>query len=707
MILQQTALALIILVFMASSTSTATTEAKYSNNCTQFCGKSAKRVLYPFGFGGGCEIPLNCSKNGDVRIGEFQVQNITSRSIFINLPADCNRPSHSIFKLFNQKNYGISVQNGLLLQKCGSNSSLGGCVVTSFVEQRFGLKGCGNSSQNDTRCFTPNEPNGDDKFEILSDKDSKVLHNSNCSVLFSSVNFNSTTSSVSLQFEKLELRWWLSYHDCDPNASTENVSLHGGQSGFRCLCNDGFQGDGYRAGSGCHRVSECTPPKFLSGRCGRKKEIGIIVAVVIAGASLAVVLFLCCYFVRRRFTCLKNRMSAKRLLCDAAGSSSVPLYPYKEIEKATNSFCEKQRLGTGAFGTVYAGKLHNDNLVAIKKIKYRDNNSIDQVMNEIKLLSSVSHPNLVRLLGCCIEEGEQILVYEYMPNGTLSQHLQRKRSKGLPWTIRLNIAAETANAIAYLHSAVHPPIYHRDIKSSNILLDFSFRSKVADFGLSRIGMTESSHISTAPQGTPGYVDPQYHQNFHLSDKSDVYSFGVVLVEIITALKVVDFNRPPSEVNLAALAIDRIGKGCVDEIIDPFLDPHRDAWTLYSVNKVAELAFRCLAFHSDTRPTMMEVADELQHIRQSGWATMEENICFASSVVSSCSLASNGSDRSLGDGTATKNDVVGKSQKLVVPQRLGNLESMDDNDSSPVSVHDPWLSEQSSPSANSLLGNIVR
>lgn len=253
MILQQTALALIILVFMASSTSTATTEAKYSNNCTQFCGKSAKRVLYPFGFGGGCEIPLNCSKNGDVRIGEFQVQNITSRSIFINLPADCNRPSHSIFKLFNQKNYGISVQNGLLLQKCGSNSSLGGCVVTSFVEQRFGLKGCGNSSQNDTRCFTPNEPNGDDKFEILSDKDSKVLHNSNCSVLFSSVNFNSTTSSVSLQFEKLELRWWLSYHDCDPNASTENVSLHGGQSGFRCLCNDGFQGDGYRAGSGCHR----------------------------------------------------------------------------------------------------------------------------------------------------------------------------------------------------------------------------------------------------------------------------------------------------------------------------------------------------------------------------------------------------------------------------------------------------------------------
>lgn len=406
---------------------------------------------------------------------------------------------------------------------------------------------------------------------------------------------------------------------------------------------------------------------------------------------------------RRRSTCLKNRMSAKRLLCEAAGNSSVALYPYKEIEKATNGFSESRRLGTGAFGMVYEGKF-NDELVAIKKIKHRDNNSIEQVMNEIKLLSSVSHPNLVRLLGCCIEQGEQILVYEFMPNGTLSQHLQRQRGKGLPWTIRLTIASETAKAIAYLHSAMNPPIYHRDIKSSNILLDFNFRSKVADFGLSRLGMTETSHISTAPQGTPGYVDPQYHQNFHLSDRSDVYSFGVVLVEIITALKVVDFTRPQSDVNLAALAVDRIGKGCVDEIIDPFLEPHRDAWTLYSVNKVAELAFRCLAFHSDMRPSMMEVAEELEQIRRSGWVTLEENI-FASSVVSSCSSPYNGSE-SLGSMTSKKEGIA--SQRLFVPQRIDDsLESMEEEKESPVSVQEPWFSEQSSPSTNSLLGNVVR
>jgi serine/threonine protein kinase len=416
-------------------------------------------------------------------------------------------------------------------------------------------------------------------------------------------------------------------------------------------------------------------------------------------------LFLICSSVRRRSTCLKSQMSAKRLLCDAAGNSNVPLYPYREIERATNCFSEKQMLGTGAFGTVYAGKFQDDELVAIKKIKYRDTNSIDQVLNEIKLLSSVSHPNLVRLLGCCIEEGEQILVYEYMPNGTLSEHLQRERSNGLPWTTRLTIASETANAIAYLHSAMNPPIYHRDIKSSNILLDHSYKSKVADFGLSRLGMTETSHVSTAPQGTPGYVDPQYHQNFHLSDKSDVYSFGVVLVEIITALKVVDFARPKTEVNLAALAIDRIGKGCVDEIVDPFLEPNRDAWTLYSVHKVAELAFRCLAFHSDMRPSMMEVAEELEHIRRSGWATLEENICMASSAVSSCSSPHNGSERSFGGigkaGAGSQRSIV--SEKVDV--RLALMEEV--KDSSPVSVHDPWLSEQSSPSTNSLLGNVVR
>lgn len=363
-------------------------------------------------------------------------------------------------------------------------------------------------------------------------------------------------------------------------------------------------------------------------------------------------------------------------------------------------------LGIGAYGTVYAGIFHNDEWVAIKKIRHRDQDGIEQVMNEVKLLSSVSHPNLVRLLGYCLERSEQILVYEYMPNGTLAQHLQRERGTGLPWTVRLTIASETAQAIAHLHSA-NTPIYHRDIKSSNILLDAKFNSKVADFGLSRVGVgvTELSHISTAPQGTPGYLDPQYHQNFHLSDKSDVYSFGVVLVEIITAQKVVDFSRPQSEINLAALAVDKIGKGCLDDIIDPFIEPNRDAWTLSSVHKVAELAFRCLAFHRDMRPSMMEVASELDYIRHSAWAPMEEGICGASSVGSTCSSVYDESDQKL-DGSSVIKKVT-ESHRLTVSQRVNLVTSIHEvKDSSPVSVHAPWFSEDSSPSSNSLLENVV-
>ncbi|CAK9178583.1 unnamed protein product [Ilex paraguariensis] len=199
-------------------------------------------------------------------------------------------------------------------------------------------------------------------------------------------------------------------------------------------------------------------------------------------------------------------------------------------------------------------------------------------------------------------------------------------------------------------------------------------------------------------GTPGYLDPQYHQNFHLSDKSDVYSFGVLLVEMITALKAVDFSRPPNEINLANLAIDKIGKGCLEEIIDPLLEPHTDAWTQSSIHKVAELAFRCLAFHRDMRPTMMEVAIELEQIRLCRWMSSEETIT-ASSEASSCSSTSNLSEKPLG-------------LKVEKPElKRGGLfdsgNSMDSvKDYSPVCVQDLWSSEQSSPSSNSLLSNVI-
>ena len=419
-----------------------------------------------------------------------------------------------------------------------------------------------------------------------------------------------------------------------------------------------------------------------------------------AGVGVSLGLF-CCLIQRNSTSKAKSR---RKLHLAEAADINIPIYPYKEIEKATNSFSAKQRIGTGAYGTVYAGKLNSDSWVAIKRIKHGDMDNIEQVMNEIKLISSMSHPNLVRLLGCSIENGEQILVYEFMPNGTLCQHLQRERGDGLHWPVRLAIATETAKAIAHLHFAMDPPIYHRDIKSSNILLDYHFSSKVADFGLSRHGMTEISHISTALQGTPGYLDPQYHQNFHLSDKSDVYSFGVVLVEIITAKKVVDFSRPQNEVNLAVLAADKISRGRLNEIIDQFLDLHSDAWTFSSVHKVAELAFRCLAFLKDMRPSMMEVAAELEQIMLTRWPPSEEINCTATLDSSPCSSSSNVSEKPL---NLTVKKTESESRGLFVLQTQPSRKSPEvANHNSPVSVQDPWLSEKSSPSSSNLLNNVI-
>ncbi|XP_054825787.1 wall-associated receptor kinase-like 14 [Prosopis cineraria] len=670
------------------------TKAENKSTHHNTCGGNS--LPYPFGFSEGSQIQLNCSSD-QMQIREFLVQNLTSSSISIHLPAKCNRTLQSIEPLFTT-NYAPIVNNSLLVQNC--TSALGGCVIptSSFMSNQIQLDGCDNRSDN-ISCFTRGP--GLAAFDVLRFED---VIQTGCKFLFSSIAVDQRKEEdpeVSLQFQTLELAWWLEGQcQCSPNATCTNVNVAPGKFGFRCHCLEGYHGDGFLNGTGCRgSVSNCNASTLSSGGCGTAAKVGFLAGGIIAGALIMAILCLLGYYVRRRSYCLKKQMTVKRLLREAAGNSSVPFYPYREIERATNFFSEKQRLGTGAFGTVYAGKLHNDDFVAIKKIRQRDPDSVDQVMNEIKLLSSVSHPNLVRLLGCCIEDGEQILVYEFMPNGTLSQHLQRENGKGLPWTIRLTIATETANAISYLHSAIDPPIYHRDIKSSNILLDYNFNSKVADFGLSRLGMTEISHISTAPQGTPGYVDPQYHQNYHLSDKSDVYSFGVVLIEIITALKVVDFGRPHNEVNLAALAVDRIRRGCVDEIIDPFLEPHRDAWTLYSVHKVAELAFRCLAFHSDMRPTMMEVAEELDHIRRSGWVTIDETLCVASSVGSVRSSLADKSEKPLSDVQINEERV--ESERLIVAERA------EVRDSSPVSVHDPWSSGHSSPSSNSLLGNVAQ
>lgn len=262
----------------------------------------------------------------------------------------------------------------------------------------------------------------------------------------------------------------------------------------------------------------------------------------------------------------------------------------------------------------FLGELPDGRVVAVKRLYENNMKRVEQFMNEVEILTRLRHKNLVALFGCTSRRSrELLLVYEYIPNGTVADHIHGKKSNSslVAWTIRLNIAIETADALAYLHDS---DVIHRDVKTNNILLDSDFHVKVADFGLSRLFPNDVSHVSTAPQGTPGYVDPEYYQCYQLTDKSDVYSFGVVLCELISSKAAVDTNRHRHDINLSNMAINMIQNHTLHELVDPSLGFETDYKVKRMMTLVAELAFRCLQQERDMRPTMVEVVEALRRIK---------------------------------------------------------------------------------------------
>ncbi|WCJ27916.1 Leucine-rich repeat protein kinase family protein [Euphorbia peplus] len=288
-------------------------------------------------------------------------------------------------------------------------------------------------------------------------------------------------------------------------------------------------------------------------------------------------------------------------------------FSYDELKKCTNSFSENNEIGSGGYGKVYRGMVSEGQVVAIKRAQRGSMQGGLEFKTEIELLSRVHHKNVVGLIGFCFEQGEQMLIYEYMANGTLRESLSGKSGIHLDWKRRLRIALGSARGLTYLHELADPPIIHRDVKSTNILLDENLTAKVADFGLSKlVSDSAKGHVSTQVKGTLGYLDPEYYMTQQLTEKSDVYSFGVVMLELITAKQPIQKGKYiVREVRTVMNKNDEEHYG-IKEIMDPGI---RNTGNLVGFGRFLELAMQCVEESAAERPTMSEVVKAIETILQ--------------------------------------------------------------------------------------------
>ncbi|PIN15444.1 Serine/threonine protein kinase [Handroanthus impetiginosus] len=469
-----------------------------------------------------------------------------------------------------------------------------------------------------------------------------------------------------LQSVPVVLDWRIGTENCSQAQNSSGFGCHSnsvcidagdGVGGYRCSCLDGYQGNPYLP-PGCQDINECEDnpcdssalcinhsggykcecPKgtYGDGRTGcfpvskglSSVSIGLIAGMVLL--TFCSVSFGLRKFVRKRN--LKNRRQKffkqnGGLLLQQQTSvqegqtmlGNTRIFTAKELEKATDRFNESRILGRGGQGTVYKGMLSDGQIVAIKKSQLVDEHKskylVEQFINEVVILSQINHRNVVKLLGCCLETEVPLLVYEFVPNGTLFRHIHDDNdSHEFPfsWRMRSKIAAEVAGALAYLHSATSLPIFHRDVKSSNILLDEKYVAKVSDFGTSKSLAIGQTHLTTLVKGTFGYIDPEYFQSSQFTEKSDVYSFGVVLVELLTGLKpIIPSTSEEDAKSLVFRFLSSMDEDNLDSILDDQVATEGERG---GVVVVAKLARRCLNLNGKKRPNMKEVAMELENVR---------------------------------------------------------------------------------------------
>ncbi|XP_074271900.1 wall-associated receptor kinase-like 8 [Silene latifolia] len=421
-------------------------------------------------------------------------------------------------------------------------------------------------------------------------------------------------------------------------------SSGGGEGGYVCQCKaDYYEGNPYLP-YGCQVVRECERCvqdclSYEDGTFGcledvnqEFEEVGILKEkaglILGLGIGISIILLLSlfgAYWIhkvmkKRKETGLKaiyfkrnGGMVLKQLLSSEENANEkARIFTSSELEKATDQYNRNRILGHGGQGTVYKGMLCDGKIVAIKKFKLLDEGQLNDFINEVKLLSQINHRNIVQLLGCCLETEIPLLVYEYVPNGTLSEHIVSPNNDfPCTWEMRSQIALDIANALAYLHSSSLLPIFHRDIKANNILLDSKYRAKLSDFGISKSIAIDQTHVTTRVVGTFGYLDPEYFQSRQFTDKSDVYSFGVVLVELLTG-QMADRSTKDDR-GLVPWFMSHVQTNTLYDILDARVAREGEK---EKVGAIAELAIRCLILDGRKRPSMKDVEATLQTIRSS-------------------------------------------------------------------------------------------
>ncbi|KAL6876329.1 hypothetical protein ACP4OV_012901 [Aristida adscensionis] len=439
------------------------------------------------------------------------------------------------------------------------------------------------------------------------------------------------------------LQWAVANLSCDRAQSPEHNTQYACKSdnsrcqevnttsegliGYRCKCFDGFDGNPYVQGiDGC-KDKRCRNTIGLGSHICRNKNLitGILIGSISGGFGILLLSFSMIFLVRRRKTYIQKQARKKYfrqnhgllleqlISSDKGASDKTKIFSIEELEKATNNFDATRILGRGGHGMVYKGILSDQRVVAIKRSKVIEDGEINQFINEVAILSQINHRNIVKLFGCCLETAVPLLVYDFIPNGSLFDilHANSKSGFSLSWDDCLRVAIETAGALHYLHSAASISVFHRDVKSSNILLDGNYTAKVSDFGASRLVPIDQTHVLTNVQGTFGYLDPEYYQTGELNEKSDVYSFGVVLVELLLRKEPIFRSDSGSKQNLSNYFLWQIKRRPINEVVSAQV---LEEATEEEIQIVVSLAETCLRLRGEERPTMKQVEMTLQTLR---------------------------------------------------------------------------------------------